>query len=82
MELHLDWKLSEKRIFPAIDIYRSGTRKEEMLLSERELSCAYNLRRTLSSSTQFEIMEQIISMMKNTKDNDTFIDAVMEVFKQ
>ncbi len=82
MELHLDRKLSEKRIFPAIDIYRSGTRKEEMLLSERELSCAYNLRRTLSSSTQFEIMEQIISMMKNTKDNDTFIDAVMEVFKQ
>ena len=82
MELHLDRKLSEKRIFPAIDIYRSGTRKEEMLLSERELSCAYNLRRTLSSSTQFEIMEKIISMMKNTKDNDAFIDAVMEVFKQ
>ena len=82
MELHLDRKLAEKRIFPAIDIYKSGTRKEEMLLSEKELACAYNLRRTLSNSTAFEIMEQIISMMKNTKDNDAFIDAIMEAFKQ
>ena len=82
MELHLDRKLAEKRIFPAIDIYISGTRKEEMLLSEKELACAYNLRRTLSNSTAFEIMEQIISMMKNTKDNDAFIDAIMEAFKQ
>ncbi len=81
MELHLDRKLAEKRIFPAIDIYKSGTRKEEMLLSEKELACAYNLRRTLSNSTALEIMEQIISMMKNTKDNDTFIDAVTEAFK-
>ncbi len=81
MELHLDRKLAEKRIFPAIDIYKSGTRKEEMLLLEKELLCAYNLRRTLSNSTAPEIMEQIVLMMKNTKDNDSFIDAVMEAFK-
>lgn len=81
MELHLDRKLAEKRIFPAIDIYKSGTRKEEMLLDENELACAYNLRRALSSSSTFETMDQIIAMIKNTADNADFIDAIKDAFK-
>ncbi|MDO4720171.1 MAG: transcription termination factor Rho [Peptostreptococcaceae bacterium] len=81
MELHLDRKLAEKRLFPAIDVYKSGTRKEELLLSEEELSCAYQLRRSFASSQSFEIMEQILSLMKNTEDNREFIQSVGEIMK-
>lgn len=82
MELHLDRRLSEKRIYPAIDIYKSGTRKEEMLLGEDELLCGYNLRRTLINSTAHESMEQIISMMKNTKNNSDFVQLINKAFEK
>ncbi|MBP2028000.1 transcription termination factor Rho [Acetoanaerobium pronyense] len=82
MELHLDRRLSEKRIYPAIDIYKSGTRKEEMLLGEDELLCGYNLRRTLINSTAHESMEQIISMMKNTKNNNDFVQLINKAFEK
>lgn len=81
MELHLDRKLAEKRLFPAIDIYKSGTRKEELLLSEEELSCAYQLRRSFASSQSFEIMEQILSLIKNTENNLEFIRSIGEIMK-
>lgn len=82
MELHLDRKLSEKRIYPAIDIYKSGTRKEEMLLDEEELLCGYNLRRTLNNATSHESMEQIISMMKNTENNGDFVKLINKAFEK
>lgn len=81
MELHLDRKLAEKRLFPAIDIYRSGTRKEELLLSEEELICAYNLRRAFASSNSFDIMDQILAVMKNTSNNEEFIHSIAEILK-
>lgn len=81
MELHLDRKLAEKRLFPAIDIYKSGTRKEELLLSEEELACAYNLRRVFAGSQSFDIMEQILTVMKNTDNNKAFIQTIGEVIK-
>lgn len=81
MELHLDRKLAEKRLFPAIDIYKSGTRKEELLLSEEELACAYKLRRMFASSQSLEIMEQILSVMKNTSNNQEFIQSISTLMK-
>ena len=69
MELHLDRKLSDRRIFPAIDIHRSGTRREELLLTKAELECEYQLRRLLGSSGSHEAAEQLISLMEKTACN-------------
>lgn len=76
MELHLDRKLSDKRIFPAIDMVRSGTRREELLLSERELEGAYQVRRMLSGNNVQENIEQLIGMMLKTNTNDEFIQRL------
>ena len=67
MEVHLSRELSERRIFPAIDINKSGTRNEELLLSEEELSAVYSIRRILSSNNN--PTDTLIDMMKKTKDN-------------
>ena len=74
MELHLDRKLSEKRIFPAVDINRSGTRREELLLSQPELETIWRIRRALSNSSTQEVTETIIKMMTDTRNNQEFID--------
>lgn len=79
MEVHLDRNLSEKRIFPAIDLYRSGTRKEELLLSPKELEAAYNIRRLLSKGDSQEATEQLISLMVKSKDNKKFIEMLTEM---
>ena len=82
MEVHLDRKLSEKRIFPAIDINKSGTRREDLLLSKDEQEAVFGLRRALSSSPVAEITEQVISQMVSTKNNEEFVEKIKKVFKQ
>jgi transcription termination factor Rho len=75
-ELHLDRKLSDRRIFPAIDINKSGTRKEELLLDEEELSKLWVLRKALSSLSSTEAMELLIDKMRETKNNKAFFKAM------
>ena len=79
MEVRLDRSLAEKRIFPAIDINQSGTRREDLLLTPRELAVAYSIRRTMSNVETAEMTEQLIKQMVNTKDNEEFI-SVMEKY--
>lgn len=73
MEIHLDRKLSEKRIFPAIDIYKSGTRREDLLLSPEEREGVMSIRRLLSSGNTADVTEQLIAMMDKTETNDEFL---------
>ena len=73
MELHLDRKLSEKRIFPAIDIYKSGTRKEELLLNQDELNFAFNIRNAMSYNSSNEVTEVLLDEMTKTINNKTFV---------
>lgn len=77
MELHLDRRLAERRIFPAIDIHRSGTRKEELLYSERELETAWLLRKLMSSMGTAETTDLLIERLTNTKSNDEFTELVV-----
>ena len=76
MEVHLDRKLSEKRIFPAIDINKSGTRREDKLLDPKELETVFALRKALSSLPVADVTEQIISQMVSTKNNKEFLDKI------
>ena len=81
MEVHLDRKLSEKRIFPAIDINKSGTRKEELLLSKEELETVFNLRKTIANMSTQEMTEQLIEQIITTKSNQEFIERMKIFFK-
>lgn len=76
MEVHLDRSLSEKRIFPAININKSGTRREEKLLTPEELKTVFSLRKALSSNPVSEVTEQLINLMLVTKNNDEFIQKI------
>ncbi len=78
MELHLDRKLAERRIFPAIDIYRSGTRKEELLLSEKELEMTWILRKSLAALGTAETTDLLIDRLTHTKSNAEFMDVVLK----
>ena len=73
MEIHLDRKLSERRIFPAIDIHKSGTRKENLLLAADELESTWFIRRALSSSSVTDVTENVISELYKTDNNKEFI---------
>ena len=79
MELNLDRKLAEKRIFPAVDIYKSGTRREDLLLSEKEKTALWKLRKEMSNNSVLEVTENIIEALKRTKNNEEFIDNISEV---
>ena len=79
MEVHLDKKLSEKRIFPAIDINKSGTRREELLLTSKELETVFALRKAMSSMSVAEVTEELINEMVVTKNNNEFIEK-MSIF--
>ena len=79
MEVHLDRSLSEKRIFPAIDINKSGTRREEKLLSPEELAKTFALRKALSSMPVGEVTEQVINQMLLTKNNEEFITKMKKI---
>ena len=76
MEIHLDRKLSEKRIFPAIDIYKSGTRREELLLSPDERDAVYIIRKMLGNGNPAEITEQLIAMLEKTENNKEFVAKI------
>ena len=79
MEVHLNRALSEKRIFPAIDINKSGTRKEEKLLTPKELETVFALRKAMSSMSTEDVTEQLINEMLKTKSNKEFIEK-MDIF--
>jgi transcription termination factor Rho len=76
MELHLDRKISEKRVFPAIHINRSGTRREELLLDPEELQKIWILRKFLHSMDEIEAMEFVLGRMQNSKTNLEFFDQM------
>ncbi|GAB1348289.1 hypothetical protein MASR1M107_05010 [Ignavibacteriales bacterium] len=76
MEIVLNRDLSDRRIFPAIDINRSGTRREEMLLKEEELQRIYILRKYLSDFSPVEAMEEILDKMRGTKNNKEFLNMM------
>ena len=83
MELHLSRELSEKRVFPAIDLYKSGTRKEELLLSPKELDAVFKIRRLLSERQ--DASESLISMLQKTKSNADFVEKVdswLEIYRK
>jgi len=76
MELHLDRRLSDRRIFPAIDMYKSGTRREELLLTPAELEGEYQVRKMLGSTGNQETAEQLISLMEKTNNNADFFARI------
>ena len=80
MELHLDRKLSEKRIFPAIDINKSGTRREELLLSQKELEGVWAIRKAMSNMGTAEVTEILINRLVQTKNNEEFISSLNLAF--
>ncbi|OUR69174.1 transcription termination factor Rho, partial [Marinomonas sp. 42_23_T18] len=75
-ELHLDRKIAEKRTFPAINIRRSGTRREDLLTSEDELQRMWILRKLLNPMEDVSATEFLIDRLKVTKTNDEFFDAM------
>lgn len=79
MEVHLDRKLSEKRIFPAIDINKSGTRREDLLLTKKEYETVFALRKAFNSMPVADVTEQIIMQMTRTENNEEFLDK-MDLF--
>ncbi|NLY87335.1 MAG: transcription termination factor Rho [Clostridiales bacterium] len=78
MELHLDRQLSERRIFPAIDLYKSGTRREDLLLSKDEYTVMHMLRRAMSSGSVMEVTEEIIDNLSSTKSNKDFVSFMLK----
>ena len=82
MEVHLDRKMAERRMFPALDIYKSGTRREELLLDEDKIKQVWLLRRmntmidSDSSSNSTEAMEKLLDRMRKTKNNNEFLASL------
>lgn len=76
MEIHLDRKLQERRISPAIDIIKSGTRKDELLLTEKEATTMLKLRRALATDQSYEITEKFINLMVSTENNEQLISKI------
>jgi transcription termination factor Rho len=76
MELKLDRRLSNRRIYPAIDVTQSGTRKEELLLDEKELNRVWILRRLLNQMPALEAMEFLKEKMAGTRNNESFLDSM------
>jgi transcription termination factor Rho len=79
MEIHLDRKLSEKRVFPAIDINKSGTRREELLLNNEEMQTIWQLRKAMSNFSTADVTERIIDGLIRTKTNDEFIKQAAQI---
>jgi len=76
MEVHLDRKLMEKRVFPAIDINKSGTRKEELLLDRNELNRIWVLRKVFSPLSTVESMELLVEKLDKTRTNAEFLNSM------
>lgn len=81
MEVHLDRKLQERRIFPAIDINKSGTRKEELLLSNDEYNAVMAIRRLLANETTQEATEKLLTALLRTKNNKEFVQIFPKIIK-
>ena len=79
MEIHLDRKLTDKRVFPSIDITKSGTRKEELLLPKEDLSRVWVLRKVLNPLSPVEAMELLLDKMGKTKSNSEFLDKMQKM---
>ena len=79
MELHLDRKLSEKRIFPALNLNKSGTRREDLLMSQEELEAIWAMRRAMANQNQQEVTEEIIENLARTKNNKDFVQVIKKV---
>ena len=76
MELHLDRRIAERRIFPAIDISRSGTRREELLLDEHKIELMWALRRAMGNSSSGEFLELILNKLRQTETNEEFLSSM------
>jgi transcription termination factor Rho len=76
LEIHLDRRLVDKRVFPAIDVNRSGTRKEELLLNENELNRVWVLRKVLNPLSTVDSMELLIEKIKETQSNADFLASM------
>jgi transcription termination factor Rho len=76
MEINLDRKLADRRLFPAINIKKSGTRKEELLLTEEELAKIWVLRKVINPMDDAEIIELLLDKMRKTKDNEAFLHSM------
>ena len=79
MEIHLERKLVDKRVFPAIDIQKSGTRKEELLLSPDDLNRVWVLRKVLNPLSPVEAMELLLDKMGKTKSNADFLASMQKM---
>ena len=75
-ELHLERRIAEKRVYPAINIRRSGTRREELLMSDEELSRAWILRKLLHEMDDLAAIEFLLDKLKDTKTNDEFFGSM------
>ena len=82
MELKLDRTLQERRIFPAIDVLKSGTRREEALLSEAERDAVWALRREMGRQTPADTMSVLIQFMKNSENNEEFVNLMTKNFSR
>ncbi|MDU6791801.1 MAG: transcription termination factor Rho, partial [Anaerococcus sp.] len=80
MELHLDRNLSQKRIFPAIDIEKSSTRKDNLLLSEKEIDAVYKIRNS-SMKDKSEFTKELINLMGKCQSNEEFVDIINKTYK-
>ena len=79
MEVHLDRKMSERRIFPAIDINKSGTRREDLIMDSEELKAVFSIRRAFSEYPPYEVTEKLISHIIGTKTNKDFIKIIEKI---
>jgi transcription termination factor Rho len=76
MELHLDRRIADRRVFPAFDLVRSGTRKEELLVPKNNLNRIWILRRLLQEMNPVDAMEFIIDKVRKTELNQVFLDSM------
>jgi transcription termination factor Rho len=79
MEIHLDRKLTDKRVFPSIDMQKSGTRKEELLLPREDLNRVWVLRKVLNPLSAVEAMELLLDKMGKTKSNADFLASMQKM---
>jgi transcription termination factor Rho len=79
MEIHLDRKLTDKRVFPSIDMQKSGTRKEELLLAREDLNRVWVLRKVLNPLSAVEAMELLLDKMGKTKSNQDFLASMQKM---
>ena len=79
MEIHLDRKLTDKRVFPSIDVQKSGTRKEELLIPKDDLNRIWVLRKVLNPLSPVEAMELLIDKMSKTKTNADFLASMQKM---